>query len=98
MDTRLATKQQDKATTSGRRGKLQNTPDRKRFGRSSSGGNNFKRGGPVPMEHTTMHETIMTNDSVAANDSNTSGVAWGAVIGGAFVTAALSLTLLALGT
>ncbi len=50
------------------------------------------------MEHSTMHETMMTNDSVAANDSNTSGVAWGAVMGGAFVTAALSLTLLALGT
>jgi hypothetical protein len=33
-----------------------------------------------------------------ANDSNSSGVSWGAVIAGAFVAAALSLALLALGT
>lgn len=32
------------------------------------------------------------------NDSNSSGVSWGAVIAGAFVAAALSLALLALGT
>src|SRR3984957_20613281 len=33
-----------------------------------------------------------------ANDLNTSGVSWGAVLAGAFVAAALSLSLLALGT
>jgi hypothetical protein len=33
-----------------------------------------------------------------ADDSNSSGVSWGAVIAGAFVAAALSLSLLALGT
>jgi len=32
------------------------------------------------------------------NDSNSSSVSWGAVIAGAFVAAALSLALLALGT
>jgi hypothetical protein len=37
-------------------------------------------------------------DSAAPNDSNASGVSWPAVIAGAFVTAALSLILLALGT
>ena len=50
------------------------------------------------MERATLAETMVTNGSVATNDFNRSGVAWGAVIGGAFVTAALSLTLLALGT
>jgi hypothetical protein len=35
---------------------------------------------------------------VAANDSSVSGVSWAAVIAGAFVAAALSLILLALGT
>src|ERR1035441_8888949 len=43
------------------------------------------------MEHSMMSETIV------ANDSNSSGVSWGAVIAGAFVAAALSLALLALG-
>jgi hypothetical protein len=33
-----------------------------------------------------------------SNDSNSSGVSWGAVSAGAFVAAALSLALLALGT
>jgi hypothetical protein len=37
-------------------------------------------------------------DGVATDDSNSSGVTWGAVIAGAFVAAALSLALLALGT
>jgi hypothetical protein len=37
-------------------------------------------------------------DVVHPNDSNTSGVSWPAVIAGAFVAAALSLILLALGT
>jgi hypothetical protein len=43
------------------------------------------------MERSTMSQTIV------ANDSNSSGVSWGAVIAGAFVAAALSLALLALG-
>ncbi len=37
-------------------------------------------------------------ETVVGNDSKTSGVSWGAVIAGAFVAAALSLALLALGT
>ena len=37
-------------------------------------------------------------ERAVANDSNTSGVSWGAVLAGAFVAAALSLSLLALGT
>lgn len=44
------------------------------------------------MDHTAFTETGVTNDS------NSSGVSWGAVIAGAFVAAALSLALLALGT
>jgi hypothetical protein len=36
-------------------------------------------------------------DNAARDDSNSSGVSWGAVIAGAFVAAALSLALLALG-
>jgi hypothetical protein len=38
------------------------------------------------------------DQSVITNDSNASGVSWAAVIAGAFVAAALSLILLALGT
>jgi hypothetical protein len=38
------------------------------------------------------------NEPVVATDAHTSGVSWGAVIAGAFGTAALSLMLLALGT
>jgi hypothetical protein len=38
------------------------------------------------------------DEAVAGNDAHSSGVSWGAVIAGAFVAAALSLTLLALGT
>lgn len=37
-------------------------------------------------------------DTSAANDANQAGVSWAAVIGGAFVAASFSLTLLALGT
>lgn len=40
----------------------------------------------------------MANDLAFPNDSNSSGVSWGAVIAGAFVAAALSLALLSLGT
>jgi hypothetical protein len=38
------------------------------------------------------------NDPIVRNDAHSSGVSWGAVIAGAFVAAALSLSLLALGT
>jgi len=41
---------------------------------------------------------IYMDQSVITNDSNASGVSWAAVIAGAFVAAALSLILLALGT
>lgn len=37
-------------------------------------------------------------ETIRPNDSNSSGVSWSAVFGGAFVAAALSLALLALGT
>jgi len=37
-------------------------------------------------------------DMAGKNESSSSGVSWAAVIGGAFVAAALSLILLALGT
>ncbi len=43
-------------------------------------------------------ERAVFTDAVVANDSNSSGVSWAAVIAGAFVAAALSLALLALGT
>jgi hypothetical protein len=36
-------------------------------------------------------------DIAFPNDSNISGVSWGAVVAGAFVAAALSLALLSLG-
>jgi hypothetical protein len=42
-------------------------------------------------------ETV-SSEIAFPNDSNNSGVSWGAVIAGAFVAAALSLALLALGT
>lgn len=38
------------------------------------------------------------SEGAVSDDSNASGVSWGAVIGGAFVVAALSLVLVALGT
>src|ERR1700733_13864649 len=44
------------------------------------------------MAHLAFSETAITNDS------NVSGVSWGAVVAGAFVAAAMSLALLALGT
>ena len=44
-----------------------------------------------------MEDTVLTQPAFP-NDSNSSGVSWGAVIAGAFVAAALSLALLALGT
>ncbi len=44
-------------------------------------------------------QTVVRNDeTVVRNEAHTSGVSWAAVIGGAFVAAALSLALLALGT
>ena len=42
-------------------------------------------------------ETV-SSEMAFSNNSNDSGVSWGAVIAGAFVAAALSLALLALGT
>ena len=42
--------------------------------------------------------TSLINDTASKNEAYTSGVSWPAVIGGAFVAAALSLILLALGT
>jgi hypothetical protein len=46
----------------------------------------------MPMAHSALDAAFVTDDS------NTSGVSWGAVVAGAFVAAALSLALLALGT
>jgi hypothetical protein len=43
-------------------------------------------------------DRVALADSDARNDSHTSGVSWPAIAAGAFVTAALSLALLALGT
>jgi hypothetical protein len=43
-------------------------------------------------------ENSASTETTFPNDSNSSGVSWGAVIAGAFVAAALSLALLALGT
>jgi hypothetical protein len=45
-----------------------------------------------------IRQSAVFADSTVKNESNSSGVSWAAVIGGAFVTAALSLILLALGT
>jgi hypothetical protein len=45
-----------------------------------------------------MDSASALNEIAFPNDSNSSGVSWGAVIAGAFVAAALSLALLALGT
>jgi hypothetical protein len=44
------------------------------------------------------HVAFTDTEGVITNDSNISGVSWGAVLAGAFVAAALSLALLALGT
>ncbi len=46
----------------------------------------------------TVRQSAVFTDTTAKNESNSSGVSWAAVIGGAFVAAALSLILLALGT
>src|ERR1035437_2186504 len=43
-------------------------------------------------------DMVAFTEAGVTNDSNSSGVSWGAVIAGAFVAAALSLALLALGT
>jgi hypothetical protein len=52
------------------------------------------------MEHTLLSPvaTEFGLPKAPANEANVSGVSWAAVIGGAFVTAALSLILLSLGT
>ncbi len=53
------------------------------------------------MEQSTSYAVARTQNNVETqfrNDAHASGVSWGAVSGGAFVAAALSLALLALGT
>ena len=52
------------------------------------------------MTHSSSDARYVTglNQTSGGNESHSSGVSWAAVIGGAFVTAALSLILLALGT
>src|ERR1700730_4553522 len=57
-------------------------------------------GQAAPPNLTTRDQTLVTTTSVSSsvnNEANSSGVSWAAVIGGGFVTAALSLILLALG-
>jgi hypothetical protein len=51
----------------------------------------------VPLPSATRYQSAIVEPSVA-NEARASGVSWAAVIGGAFVAAALSLILLALGT
>jgi hypothetical protein len=54
----------------------------------------------APLRSTTRDQTAVAATSVGTsvnNEANSSGVSWAAVIGGGFVTAALSLILLALG-
>lgn len=55
----------------------------------------FSEGGSVGTAHA--EHTIFTENPMA-NDASAAGITWGAVIAGAFVAAALSLALLALGT
>src|SRR6202162_2773787 len=58
-------------------------------------------GQPALPNLTTRDQTAVATTSVSSsvnNEANSSGVSWAAVIGGGFVTAALSLILLALGT
>src|SRR5664279_88712 len=43
-------------------------------------------------------DMVAFTEAGVTDDSNSSGVSWGAVVAGAFVAAALSLALLALGT
>jgi hypothetical protein len=45
-----------------------------------------------------VRQSVVFPDVAGKNESNSSGVSWAAVIGGAFVASALSLILLALGT
>jgi hypothetical protein len=58
----------------------------------------------IPLPSATRYQSGLAEPSVAlaepsvANEARASGVSWAAVIGGAFVAAALSLILLALGT
>ena len=57
-------------------------------------------GQPALPNLTTRDQTAVATTSVSSsvnNEANSSGVSWAAVIGGGFVTAALSLILLALG-
>src|SRR6202166_2384761 len=49
------------------------------------------------VESATRYQRGISEPSIANNESRTSGVSWAAVIAGAFVAAALSLILLALG-
>src|SRR6202165_2445046 len=51
----------------------------------------------IPLPSATSYQSVLVETSVH-NEAHSSGVSWAAVIGGAFVAAALSLTLLALGT
>src|ERR1700687_4484917 len=51
----------------------------------------------IPLPSTTRYQSGLVETSVH-NEAHSSGVSWAAVIGGAFVAAALSLILLALGT
>jgi hypothetical protein len=51
----------------------------------------------IPLPAGTRYQSVLAESSVA-NEARASGVSWPAVIGGAFVSAALSLILLALGT
>ena len=51
----------------------------------------------IPLPSATRYQSGLAETSVK-NEAHSSGVSWAAVIGGAFVAAALSLTLLALGT
>ena len=50
------------------------------------------------MDRLALDSPVVSNGlNVGSNDSNQSGVSWGAVLAGAFVAAALSLALFALG-
>jgi|ERR1019366_968685 hypothetical protein len=51
----------------------------------------------VPLSQPPSSYQIRVPETAALHEANSSGVSWAAVIGGAFVTAALSLILLALG-
>jgi len=51
----------------------------------------------IPSPSAARHQSGLAETSVN-NEANSSGMSWAAVIGGAFVAAALSLILLALGT